>query len=842
MDETTQSKDPMESEAMDSGSLLLQMREKLKTQAQRIRSLESYKVLCEERLSELFPSHPLPILPEHIGSGGLSSSQELLSCRSKIAKLEQQISQSSDLAPSPGNTVTYNKLHELYTLLHQRYNSMLKEKTDLEESLRSEVLASEEQRAYIEVLKQAIEVKAESLGLAGVKAQEFAEFSQMRISTDESRRETSKLSTKIMDYEAQIKSLMESLKIRNVECRDLGSERDELTDQLHQAAEALQYAEEEVQKLEEEKSNLLDYVDNQNKTEQELRSENKELRNKVGGVVEENKKNGKNISGLSEENRKLKEELEGIRSEFNRNEKTLKETQQSFMNLKARVEEKDRSIQKYKEENNNISIQNSSLQAENITLSENLNKIEGEFKLNKSELDMTRVEEDKVKENLSQLRAYSQQIQEEKLKVEKRYLETDHSVQELDIQLKITRENCSNLEKKLHETASELESTKSLYKSLQEKEEIQSHTLSEQKKKNLHIQSELDSLLKMYQASQSELSLLKDSHDQAKLKIFSLNQENSALHSELLEVNSILNAEKSALQRSQDENIDLRQRIEEQNQTIEVSNESYLDRDAQFKTAEKEIEGMTQFLSKIQNELLEEKYSKTTQYEELCVARLENEKLKRENAGMREAQETACRPVRGFSSCLSPMNSARFKETTLGFTEDRGEYSLGKWIENAVKEIQELSGKCMENTQVIESIKHKNMLLTQDLERNSQDATNLKSKELMLKTQIENSSQENAYLRENMKSQINSLQQEIISLRNSMQSVYEENEKMENYNRGLNNEISLLKQKISSQEHSYFNLEKRFKLSASEKLHLETLLSNYKSGEHTFNNSYRSSS
>ena len=76
------------------------------------------------------------------------------------------------------------------------------------------------------------------------------------------------------------------------------------------------------------------------------------------------------------------------------------------------------------------------------------------------------------------------------------------------------------------------------------------------------------------------------------------------------------------------------------------------------------------------------------------------------------------------------------------------------------------------------------MLLTQDLERNSQEATNLRSKVLILKTQIENISQENGHLRENMKSEINSLQQEIITLRNSMQSVNEENEKMENYSRG----------------------------------------------------------
>ena len=103
------------------------------------------------------------------------------------------------------------------------------------------------------------------------------------------------------------------------------------------------------------------------------------------------------MTGALDENKKIYAELESVKGEYNRTEKTLKETQQRFINLKARIEEKDRSIQKYKEENNNLSIQNTSLQAENISLVENCTKSEGQLKIHKIDLDSSRVEEVKLK-------------------------------------------------------------------------------------------------------------------------------------------------------------------------------------------------------------------------------------------------------------------------------------------------------------------------------------------------------------------------------------------------------------------------------------------------------------
>lgn len=49
-------------------SLIMQFSEKVRTQADRLQQLEAYKSLCERRIHDFDPSHPLPVRPDHIGS------------------------------------------------------------------------------------------------------------------------------------------------------------------------------------------------------------------------------------------------------------------------------------------------------------------------------------------------------------------------------------------------------------------------------------------------------------------------------------------------------------------------------------------------------------------------------------------------------------------------------------------------------------------------------------------------------------------------------------------------------------------------------------------------------
>lgn len=72
---------------------------------------------------------------------------------------EQQNFPISDKIPS-----NYEKLKDLYVKLLMNHNELLKEKEEIFESIKSETLINEEQRNYIELLKQTLESKMGKIG------------------------------------------------------------------------------------------------------------------------------------------------------------------------------------------------------------------------------------------------------------------------------------------------------------------------------------------------------------------------------------------------------------------------------------------------------------------------------------------------------------------------------------------------------------------------------------------------------------------------------------------------------------------------------------------------------
>lgn len=63
-DEHALTLDPMTRRSED---YMSQMGEKIRQQAGALQELESYKALCEKRILEFCPDHPIPVLPEHLG-------------------------------------------------------------------------------------------------------------------------------------------------------------------------------------------------------------------------------------------------------------------------------------------------------------------------------------------------------------------------------------------------------------------------------------------------------------------------------------------------------------------------------------------------------------------------------------------------------------------------------------------------------------------------------------------------------------------------------------------------------------------------------------------------------
>ena len=98
-----------------------------------------------------------------------------------------------------------------------KYNSLLDDKCELEESLRAEMLTCEEQRAYIEVLKQAMEAKVEECAGGKAEAPSVQEAKEVKPRADESRREQARLKNTLLDYESQIKRFQAQAKNKEAE-------------------------------------------------------------------------------------------------------------------------------------------------------------------------------------------------------------------------------------------------------------------------------------------------------------------------------------------------------------------------------------------------------------------------------------------------------------------------------------------------------------------------------------------------------------------------------------------------------------------------------------------------
>jgi hypothetical protein len=66
---------------------------KVRDQARRLLELQSYKNLCEQRILQLIPSHPLPILSSHLQEQAKAESNEIVNMKCIIDTKDKVIIQ-----------------------------------------------------------------------------------------------------------------------------------------------------------------------------------------------------------------------------------------------------------------------------------------------------------------------------------------------------------------------------------------------------------------------------------------------------------------------------------------------------------------------------------------------------------------------------------------------------------------------------------------------------------------------------------------------------------------------------------------------------------------------------
>ena len=517
--EGAENKNFEETEREGSYNLLTQLKEKLKNQAQKIRNLESYKLLCEERIKDFAPFHPFPISREHIGQNS-NSSIEIVNLRQKVSKLENQLLKSSENNyKSPGDQ----------NILLEKYYTSLKEKDELEESLRNEMRTCEEQRTYIEVLRQTIEINMESFGIKGIPVDQFGNFASVSIALDQCQKDLQKKTEILKSYELEIQDFRESLEYKENECEELRVLQKKAYKDIEVYYESLSSLQEEIQRLEEEKSSLIEYIETQTSSEQHFNQELAELKSLMMKKENENKNLFKENKKLLEENKTLKQDLENIKNQENNLVKNFKESQQSFISLKSRVEEKDRIITKQNNDLERLADVKAKLVAEVQIYEENLAKIQDELNFTEDKLQNLKNEKDKIEESFFANKLDLQNLQNKFNVIEKNFKNTEAENKNFDIIIKNLSEKLKNSDNQIENLNTLLIDEKNNYKKSQTIETLQNQKITELEAKNSNLLTETLTIESQNSYLTNELKHLKQQNEQLNFVFESLSTEKQQL-------------------------------------------------------------------------------------------------------------------------------------------------------------------------------------------------------------------------------------------------------------------------------------------------------------------------
>lgn len=520
-----------ETERNSSSNLLSQLKEKLKTQAQQLRRLESYKLLCEERILDLYPKHPLPVLRDHIGLYNNSSS-EIMNLRQKIAKLEKQVR----LIPEKAVWRDEGNLPDELKDLTEKLESCEKDKQELEESLRNEMRICEEQKIYIEIIKQAIEANMESLGLQGMPLDEYVNMVHIKLVHDGTRKSLNKAKNQLQENEYEIVALREAIHLKDNQYAEQKNKLISLLRAQKEQAENVRLYKEEIQKLEEEKSRLLDYIQKKKYRDKdssgELRSSKKlleELDKKCKESMREHKKAIEDYKHLHEEYRKLAEENRKLQEEHKRvledNKKTIEDIKKFGQDSRI-----------FSEDNQKLIEENAKLKGEICKLFESLEKTRWSLKESEDYFSnyKSQVEEndknfkDKDYETcLTELEKWKTSSDELKGKLKR----TEEKVDKLQAELK----NCEISIKCLEETLSE---SKDRYNELTEEYTDLSRKYDEMQEKKIKDQGISQDKEEKERVLSAKITELEEKNNRFSLELNDLQSERTSIAQQIVEKSS----------------------------------------------------------------------------------------------------------------------------------------------------------------------------------------------------------------------------------------------------------------------------------------------------------------
>ncbi|OMJ87053.1 hypothetical protein SteCoe_11294 [Stentor coeruleus] len=723
------------------------LREKVRTQAQRLRQLEQYKILCEQRIQDLMPGHTLPVKPEDIGSECRNDLiEELQYAKSKIERLQQELYSNNTQVPlaenytfpHPSTDLTFAQLKELYSAIYFQHSKALQEKKNLEDCLKAEIQLSEEQKTYIDVLKQSIESNSvmsicefkdtirqskESSFVKGIKFESLEEFENHK--------------AKSLDEDPTGSNMQEYMK-----------EREKTDLYLQEAAEALQYAEDEVQKLEVRNSKLLeelDYFKENEKRLNDLIEEFEEKKKQMINTIEKLERNENQISydkGKLEEkakeiegvNKELKDKLKKVEDQYEELEKSYKKLEIQSVDGERAL--KDLQLTQRSKDSQTRTLENDLevLRLNKKELSGKISSLENDVKMLNKNLEVTRTDLFETKEKLYQTNSKNTDLESQCDKYMKKSTELEFKLEKSDQYLKSKEETIIKLKKQFSESQAFYEKkTKEFQDTIidltkkSNEFQLKNTTLDSKYKKNDEILTKLKSDLEKSSKDLQNAKIEIQNYREQLNKSFSFKEQ---LESEVKSLEYFISQERSARNSLAEDTISTKIQIQE----LEKDKTLYMTKSLML---ENEIEDMKIEYEnfKLQNikilaDLTQESRSKKNLQDENIQYKETNALLENYRYDIETSKKTLVMFCNNFGSvCLGSLSfnsliSEQLKEQIFKNNKDDN-VSIAQWVEIMCNELEILLRgqlKFKEESallrQQIENFKEKFKCLQEDYDEN----------------------------------------------------------------------------------------------------------------------------
>jgi chromosome segregation ATPase len=841
----------------EEGEVVMQLGDKIRQQAKRLTSLEQYRLLIEKRLRELSPSHPLPVLPTHLGK---DVPDELQALRARVEELEaeQQVPMTENFTfPHPSTQLKASQLQELYQALYFKHHGALKDKAALEESLRAEMLTSEEQRTYIEVLKQAVETKMDSAGVVNQTVDSFAEYTTTRTSQEQSRKDAQRLSSTIRDQEVGIKRLQEQSRQLYESLQHAEAEVERLQEANDETASALLSYEDELQKVTAEKDALLEYVDIHDRSETELKGQINALQTEISELKAQGTLTARTSKQLGEVQRKAQEDQEQQRSLIQKHEKSVTQLTLALEEARSRASEQTDMLTSLREQTGALQSKNEALQANNFTLANTLQETQSEFEALQTSYDEVSAELSDATAEVVFLREEVERLTDLTSGLQGTLKETGEIGQQRDLRLTkaeqefadLERVTSEQLEKECSENAElrlRLNKSKESHERIKQKSAALEGELKETQNKLEQTRLALRKSEKTAASLELELEDKRVLYGEVKEKFDLTATQKDALASELRRLEIDFTAHHSSAQALEDENSSLRARVEELTRNLKAAREGFQDRETRLQRAFGEVNSLRTEDEQLRSELSHLQAECAAKTQELSLVKTNERRLQGDSQRMdselrdfRQSFTQSSRVLANFaqnfgvvshtSSVFSVILSNPLKDalSRLGHAEVSPR-AVEEWVRLSVEELEALVRRLADLKADLQASTVQLSSLQAKLSENEFSWDDFRDREQQLRLQLERALGDKAELEDEhtkLQGQTDALHQEIGVLRRSVQEEAERSSKWKDQLTTLTSDIPQWRQTAEVDPFSVKVLEEKVNLLVKEKKDLELLLS-----------------